>query len=100
MKSKKRYWVILLEQHNKVIYKAKRDESLISERKLIEFIKALLSKYALSDDEILEQFVRIPFKRKTDYIVVNKSISNLNELLSINYHAQLADYSITVSLVE
>ncbi len=100
MKSKKRYWNVLLEKHTKTIYKTKLDESHISEKNLTEFMKVLLSKYALSDDEILEQLVRIPFKRKIDYIIVHRSQSNLNEPLEINLSAQSADYSITVSLSE
>ena len=100
MKSKKKYWDILLEKHNKTIYQTKIDTNQISEKNLIEFMKILLSKYVLSDDEILEHHIRIPFKKNKEYINVYRRNNALNEPLDINFYAQVADYSVSVNLVK
>jgi hypothetical protein len=59
-----------------------------------------MSKYALSDDEILEQHSKLSKKKRTDYINIIRTNSGLNEPLQINFLAQVADTYIDVSLSE
>ena len=100
MKSKIKYWEVLCEKHMQTIYKTKINTKHISEKNLIEFIRTLISKYALTDEEILEQYFTIPFKKKKNYINVLRTQSALNEPLSINFLAQVADISVTVRLID
>lgn len=100
MKSKIKYWDILCEKHLETLFRTKINAKYISEKRLIEFIRTLLSKYALSDEEILEQYLRIPFKMKKDYINIQRTNSRLGEPLSINFMTQIADISVTVQLID
>ena len=100
MKSKIKYWDILCEKHMEIIYQTKIDTRHISEKNLIQLIRTLISKYALSDEEILEQHLTIPFKKKKDYINILRSNSKINEPLSINFITQVADISVTAQLID
>lgn len=100
MKSQPKYWKIICSRHTLIIYHAKISTRHISERMLVEFIRTLISKYALSDGEILEQYARIPKKKRTDYINVIRTNSGLSEPLQINFSAQVADIYVDVSLSE
>ncbi len=82
----------------KSIFETKINTKHISEKKLIELIRALLSKYALSDQKILKQYVRIPFKKKKDYFNIKRYQNSLDEPLSISFYAQIADISIAIRL--
>ena len=100
MESKIKYWDILCEKHMETLYQTKINARHISEKNLIEFIRTLISKYALSDVEILEQYLTIPFKKKKNYINILRTNSHLNEPLSINFIAQVADISVTAQLID
>lgn len=96
----KKNWHILLEKHNTSVYEARVNINSITENELNGFMKTLLSKYCLTDDEILEQHLQIPFKKKKEYIKINRRSNKLAETLQISFDAQVADYSLTVCLIE
>jgi len=100
MNSKTKYWKIECTRHLSTIYQTKVSSKHLSEKKLIEFIRVLMSKYALSNDEILEQHIRLPFKISKDYINVARTNSVLNEPLGINFMTQVADISISAWLTD
>src|SRR5688572_17851352 len=100
MNSQTKYWEIRCTKHLLTIYQTKVSIKHLTEKKLIEFMKVLMSKYVLSDDEILEQYKRIPFKTTKDLIGIIRTNSKLNEPLSISFSAQLADISISAWLTD
>lgn len=100
MEFKIRYWNIICEKHMEILYQKKVNTKYITEKNLIAFIRTLISKYALSDEEILEQYLTIPFKKKKNYINILRTQSHLNEPLLINFIAQVADISVTVQLID
>lgn len=95
-----KYWQIECTRHLKTIYKTKVKASHLPEKKLEEFIAILISKYALSDEEILEQCLRQPFKKKRNYIDIQRSNNSLGEPLSIEFMAQSADISVCAWLTD
>jgi len=100
MSTKAKYWTIKCTKHLSTLYQTKVDTKYLSEDKLMEFIRILMSKYALSDDEILEQYLRRPFKKSVDFIQVVRTNSNLSEPLSINFTTQIADISVSAWLAD
>ena len=66
----------------------------------MEFIRILMSKYALSDTEILEQHLRIPFKKPKDYINIQRTNNKLGEAISINFSTQIADIYVSAWLTD
>lgn len=100
METKVKYWNVLCEKLNRLLYRENIRVSHISEQNLITFIKSLISKYALSDNEILEQHLNIPFKKKKNLIEVTRTNSKIGEPLSISFSAHVADISVTVILIE
>jgi hypothetical protein len=98
IKSDMKYWDILCERRLEILFRKKISATHISEKNLVEFIRTLLSKYGLSDDEILEQYLSIPFKKKKDYINVHRGNNIIGEQLSIIFSAQIADISVTAQL--
>jgi hypothetical protein len=96
----KKYWKIECYKHMSVLYQSKVNVNHITEKKLIEFIKILISKYALSDDEVLETYMHVPFKPNVNYIKITRTNSGLNEPLRIMIAAQSADISVNAWLVE
>lgn len=100
MKQIPKYWKIVCSRHTSVLYQAQINTKHISERLLEQFIRTLISKYALSDNEIMEQHTRVPFKNKKDYISVVRTGCDLNEPLKINFSSQVADIYVDVCLTE
>ncbi len=100
MNSKTKYWKIECTKQLSTIFQTKVDTRHLTEKKLKEFIIVLISKYALSDDEILEQHLRVPFKKIKDYIQIQSENRKINNSLIINFSAQVADISVVVSLTE
>lgn len=100
MASKIKYWEIECTRHLSTLYKTRIDTRHISEKKLIEFIRVLMSKYALTDDEIMEQFKRVPFKSKKEYINITRTNTDLNEKLNICFTAQVADTCVDIWLTD
>jgi hypothetical protein len=101
MESELKYWDILCEKHKEVIFRKKINTQHITEKNLIEFMRTLISKYALSDEEILEQYITIPFKKKKNNINIQRSSSYLNKPLSIvTFYEQVAGISVTASLTD
>ena len=98
MKSKQKYWKIECTRHLSTIYETKVNTKHLSESKLKEFIRVLISKYALSDDEILEHYLRIPFQSKNDYINIVRTQSKLGEPLTIEFKTQSADICVYAAL--
>jgi hypothetical protein len=98
MDLKTKYWKIECTRHLSTIYQTKINTKHLSEKKLIDFIRLLMSKYALSDDEILEHYIQLPFKTSKNYINITRTSSKLNEPLNINYMAQVGDISISAWL--
>ena len=94
MTSKTKYWKIECTKHLSTLYQTEISTKHISEKKLAEFIKVLISKYALSDEEILQHYIQVPFKTKRDYINITRTNSKLNEPLRINFSATVADISV------
>lgn len=90
----RKYWQIEFTRHMETIYKTKIKASHLPEKNLEEFIKILFCKYALSDNEILEQCLRQPFKKKKAYINIRRKNNSLGEPLSISFMAQVADISV------
>lgn len=95
-----KYWQIECSRQLKTIYKTKVKASHLPEKQIEEFIRVLLSKYALSDEEILEQCLRQPFKKKKNYIDIQRSNNALGKPLSIEFVAQSADISVCVWLTD
>lgn len=98
MKTKEKYWHIVCEKHTKVIFEKKINSKYISEKDLEHFIRVLLSKYALTDEEIFEQYISKPFEKKKNYIDIFRT--NSNNFLEINFLAQIADISVHVNLTD
>jgi len=98
MNSTTKYWKIECAKHLSILFQTKVNAEHLPEKNLIEFIRTLMSKYALSDNEILEQCIRQPFKTSKDYIIITRSNSKLNEDLSISFMSQIADISISAWL--
>ncbi|WP_062128019.1 hypothetical protein [Geofilum rubicundum] len=98
METKIKYWNVLCEKQNSLLFQEKIKADHISETNLVAFIKSLISKYALSDKEILEQHLNIPFKTKKDYIEVTRTNSKIGEPLLISFSAHVADISVSVIL--
>lgn len=100
MNTEKRFWEIECSKHLVTIFKKRVDTKYLTEKNLKEFIRILVSKYALSDDEILEQQLRIPFKKTKEYIEVRRKNNELGTPLAIYITAQVSDISVIVSLVQ
>jgi hypothetical protein len=98
MKPKGFYWKIKCCQHTKTIFSTKIKTNSITEKKLVEFIQTLMAKYALSDNEILEQHVRIPFKPKKEYISIQRYQNIKGEIIDVSYYSQSSDISVEVFL--
>lgn len=98
MHTKIKYWKIECTKHLKTLFQAKINANHISEKKLVEFIRTLISKHALSNEEILEQHLKIPFTKRKDYIQIVRTNSNTNGNLQINFITQIADISIIAYL--
>jgi hypothetical protein len=80
------------------IFSAKIKTTIITEERLLEFIRVLMAKYVLSDDEILEQYIRIPFKPKKEYVTIQRFQNVNGDELDISYYTQSSDLSVGVSL--
>ncbi len=93
-----KYWKIECTKHLTTIYQTKVSTKEMSEQKLIAFIRILLAKYALSDNEILKQHTRTYFAPKTESIAITRTQSDLDEPLNISFFVQVADVSICASL--
>jgi hypothetical protein len=98
MNPENKYWKIECSRHLAIIFQTRVNTKHLSEKKLIEFIRILMSKYALSDDEILEQQLRIPFKKPKNYINIKRTNNKLGEPLNIDFSTQIADIYVSVSL--
>ena len=82
----------------RTIFSTKIKTTSITEERLLELIRVLMSKYALSDNEILEQYIRIPFKPKKEYIMIRRFQNVNGGKFDICYYAQSSDISVDVSL--
>ncbi len=101
MESKLKFWDILCEKHMEVVFRKKINTEHITEKNLIEFMRTLISKYALSDEEILEQYITIPNRKKKNLINIQRSSRHLNEPLSIiSFYEKVAGISVTASLTD
>jgi hypothetical protein len=101
MGSKLKYWDILCEKNMEVLFRKKINTEHITEKSLIEFMRTLISKYALSDEEILEHYITIPFRKKKNHISIQRSSSHLNEPLSIvTFYEKVSGISVTTSLTD
>ena len=96
----KNFWHIECTRHKKILFQEKVDVKYLSEKNLNEFIHTLLCKYTLTDEEILEQFKRVPFAKKINYIAIHRTSNLLGEPLEINFLAQIADTCVSVWLKE
>jgi hypothetical protein len=92
------YWKITCCRHMQTIFSTKVKTTNLTEERLLAFIRVLMSKYALSDNEILEQYIRIPFKPKKEYITIQRFQNVNGDELDISYYTQSSDISIDVSL--
>jgi len=98
MKIEDKYWEVVCYRHLKEIYKTSINTKHISEKGLKTFIETLMAKYALSDDEIVEQYLRIPFKKPKKYIHISRTSEFIHEQLHITFMTQIADISILANL--
>jgi hypothetical protein len=80
------------------IFSTKIKTTSITEQRLLEFIRVLMAKYVLSDDEILEQYIKIPFRPKKEYITIQRFQNVHGDELVISYYTQSSDMSVDVSL--
>jgi hypothetical protein len=80
------------------IFSTKIKTTSISEKMLLEFIRVLMVKYVLSDDEIFEQCIRIPFRPKKEYIMIQRFQNVNGEEVDISYYSQSCDISVDISL--
>ena len=67
MEHKKGYWEVICTEGLHTLYKTKIATTLISETNLSKFLNFILSKYALTNDEVLEELITIPLKKKKKY---------------------------------
>jgi hypothetical protein len=93
-----KYWQIICSQHIKTVYQTKIKANHISDKKLINLIRALMSKYSLSDEEIVEEHLNASTKRHKKYITVSRVAEKIGESLHIGFYSQSADISITAQL--
>lgn len=68
----KRYWKIECSEHTKMLFEAKVNVNHISEKRLQEFIQTLMAKYVLTPEEILEEYLAIPFKKRKKYVYITR----------------------------
>jgi hypothetical protein len=80
------------------VFSKKIKTTSITEERLLAFIRVLMAKYVLSDDQILEQYIRIPFKPKKEYITIQRFQNVNGGELDISYYTQSSDISVDVSL--
>jgi hypothetical protein len=95
-----KYWQIECTRHLETFFKTQVRASYLPEKNLEEFIRSIFCKYALSDGEILEECLRVPFKKKKEYVKIFRRNNSLGKPLSISFMAQVADISVQVWLTD
>lgn len=98
MIAERKYWKIECSQHTKILFSAKVETSSISEKKLKELIDLLMVKYALSDSEILEKCMSVPFKRTNRYVQIERYQEAIYNELRIVFSSQICDIAVTACL--
>ena len=98
MEIEDKYWEVVCCRHLKTIYKTSINTKHISEKGLKSLIETLMAKYVLSDDEIVEEYLRIPFKKPIKYVQISRTSEFINEQLHITFMTQIADISILAYL--
>ena len=71
----------------------------MSEKSIQQFMRTMIAKYALSNQEILEQFIAVPFRGKTDLIQIIRSAPNLEQPLQIGFSTQVSDITMDALLM-
>jgi hypothetical protein len=82
-----------------IIFEGKVKATTMSENGVREFMKMMVAKYALTDQEILQENQLMPFEKKHSLISVNRSNSSLNDRLSIEFSFRSADITIETTLI-
>lgn len=97
--AKNLYWKIECTKHLETLFQTEISTSEMTEEGLKTFIRTFIAKHALSDNEILEQCIRKPFARRKQYININRTNSNVNGVLKIDFNAQVADICVVAYLI-
>jgi|SRR5690606_6688837 len=100
MSKNRRFWKVECTRGIKTLYSTEIPVSNIGENKLKELLRELLSRYALTDDEVTELYISIPFKKKKKYFDVIRCQNDVGEKPAISYMASASSISITATLVE
>ena len=101
MKStKRRFWRIECWRGVEKFYEDTVGVKHISDKNIAKYLKVLMYKYALDNNEILEEFMRRPFKKAKAYVNISETNQVINDYLHIVYSAHIADISIDITLCE
>lgn len=100
MSTIKKKWRLECSEQMKTLFSCDIDVSKITEQRLQELIRLLISKYALSNEEILQTCYNQNTKNFRNYIHIERSQSRLNEKLSIGYYCCSSNIDISIILVD
>ncbi|MBB2148924.1 hypothetical protein [Pedobacter gandavensis] len=96
----KKSWKVECNLHMEKIYSKIIPVSNISEKNLKLLMNYLLSKYSLEDEEVANNYINIPFKKKTRQINIQRFNSMNNGNVHISFLADSAGYSVTATLID
>lgn len=96
----KQYWKIECTEHLKILFETKVSVKQISEKRLMEFIQALIYKYILTPEEMLVECKSIPFKSKKHYVHISRTSEEKEGKIRISFMTDSSGISIIAYLIE
>lgn len=98
MKNKGNVWDVKVCQKMDILFTTEVPCTILSEKSIVNLARTLVSKYALTDAEIVSQFISKTSKLSSCISEVNRFQSQLDEPLGIWYSVQVADISVDIAL--
>ena len=103
-KNPSRFWRIEIQKGIETVFSQIVSTGKLTDSKIEQLLECLFMKYVLSDDEIVNSFLR---KNSTDYFDYKKVMSlsrqnyyDNNQRLRINYMTSSSGYSFFITLIE
>lgn len=93
------FWRIEIEKGIKSLSSMIVPTGQISDNNIEKLIEVLISKYMLSDEEIISSLCNKNTKRHQNYFQYNREARPEGERVRINYYAQMSSISIVITLV-
>jgi hypothetical protein len=94
-----KYWKIECSKGMKALYSNVIPVNHLKEPALKKLLFYLALKYALTDQEVTEQFLTIPFRKKTQYFDIQRRQSFKNEKIHISFSIEVSSVSVTATLI-